>query len=80
MSMSTTCVAEITVTILCSLIVYCIYIAINRLYLHPLASFPGPRLAALTFWYECYYDVLKAGQYVFKIKDLHEQYGESLHE
>ena len=48
---------------------------IYRLFLSPLASIPGPRLAALTSWYEFYYDVIKPGQYVFKIKDLHEEYG-----
>lgn len=50
-------------------------IAIYRLYLHPLAKIPGPRLAASTFWYEFYYDVILPGRYVWKIKDLHERYG-----
>lgn len=58
-------------------IIYCILLAIYRLYSHPLAHIPGPRLAALTFWYEFYYDVVKPGRYVFKIEELHEQYGRS---
>ena len=41
----------------------------------PLAKFPGPKLAAATLWYECYYDVVLGGQYTFKIKELHKQYG-----
>ena len=49
--------------------------AFYRLFLHPLSPIPGPKLAALTYWYEFYYDVIKPGQYVFKIKDLHKQYG-----
>ncbi|KAL9094343.1 MAG: hypothetical protein Q9165_003484 [Trypethelium subeluteriae] len=49
--------------------------AIYRLFLHPLAKFPGPRLAALTRWYEGYYDVIKNGQYEFKIQELHRIYG-----
>ncbi|MCJ1267522.1 hypothetical protein MMC22_007407 [Lobaria immixta] len=51
------------------------YDAIYRLFLSPLARIPGPKLAALTSWYEFYYDVIKPGKYVWKIKDLHEEYG-----
>lgn len=41
-----------TVTIVLSaLAAYTIYAAIYRLYLSPIASFPGSRLAALTLWY-----------------------------
>ena len=48
---------------------------IYRLYLHPLAKFPGPRLAAATLWYEFYYDCILYGQYTFKIGRMHEKYG-----
>ncbi|KAF4630224.1 hypothetical protein G7Y89_g7918 [Cudoniella acicularis] len=34
-----------------------------------------PKLAALTLWYEFYYDVWLGGKYVFKIQELHKQYG-----
>lgn len=53
-----------------------VYGVIYRLFLSPLAKIPGPKLAALTSWYEFYYDVIKQGKYVWKIKDLHEEYGE----
>ena len=43
-----------------------------RLYLHPLANFPGPKLAAITRYYEGYYDVVRNGQYTFKIAELHQ--------
>ncbi|CAG8978255.1 hypothetical protein HYALB_00009152 [Hymenoscyphus albidus] len=36
---------------------------------------PGPKLAALTWWYEFYFDGIKGGKYVFKIQELHTQYG-----
>lgn len=49
--------------------------AIYRLLLHPLRKIPGPRLAALTWWYEIYYDVFLPGQYNFKILELHKKYG-----
>lgn len=50
-------------------------LSIRRLYFHPLAKFPGPKLAALTIWYEFYYDGLKRGKYIFEIKRMHEKYG-----
>lgn len=59
-------------------LLYCLCGAAYRLYLSPLASFPGPRLAALTLWYEYYYDGIKGGQYTWKIKQLHDQYGAPL--
>ena len=46
-----------------------------RIYLHPLAKFPGPKLAALSHWHEAYYDVLKKGQYIFEIERMHQKYG-----
>ena len=59
-------------------LIYLLCLAIYRLYLSPVARFPGPRLAALTFWYEFYHDVIRGGQYVFKINELHDQYGTSI--
>lgn len=54
---------------------YCLFGVFYRLYFHPLAKFPGPRLAAATLWYEFYYDCLLFGQYTFKIGRMHEKYG-----
>jgi hypothetical protein len=58
--------------------IYVLYIgarATYSVYFGPLAKFPGPKLAAATLWYEFYYDVILRGQYTFKIKELHNQYG-----
>ncbi|KAI1411477.1 cytochrome P450 [Hypoxylon sp. FL1857] len=46
-----------------------------RLFLHPLAHYPGPRLAAISRWYEAYYDVILNGKYTLKIAELHNEYG-----
>ena len=60
-----------------AVIAYYIWITIYRLFLHPLAHFPGPKLAAISRWYEAYYDVVQGGQYTFKIAKLHKEYGTS---
>lgn len=48
---------------------------IYRLYVHPLASFPGPKLWAMSLWPEWYWDAVKRGQYIFRIIEAHEKYG-----
>lgn len=58
-----------------SWVVYIVAGAVYRLYFSPIAKFPGPKLAALTFWYEFYYDVVKKGRYAWEIKRMHEKYG-----
>ena len=58
-----------------SAVLYVGILIIYRLYYAPVANFPGPRLAALTYFYEFYYDVWQEGQYTWKIQDLHKEYG-----
>ncbi|THH33280.1 hypothetical protein EUX98_g884 [Antrodiella citrinella] len=48
---------------------------VRRVYLHPLAHFPGPKLAAATYWYTAYYEVWKDGGLVEHLVELHKQYG-----
>ena len=55
--------------------VYCIIGLAYRLYFSPLAKFLGPRLAAATLWYEAWYDIVKKGQYTFRIREMHKKYG-----
>lgn len=62
-------------SIVTTIVLYYATVALYRLYLHPLARFPGPKLAAVTRWYEGYYDLYHSGQYTFKIAELHKQYG-----
>lgn len=56
-------------------IVYTISLVIYRLYFHPLAHFPGRKLAAATLWYEFYYDVVKPGCYYREVSKMHKEFG-----
>lgn len=58
-----------------SVFAYLTGLGFYRLLLHPLAKFPGPKLAAVSRWYEGYYDVVRNGQYTFRIAEMHKQYG-----
>ncbi|KAL8813212.1 MAG: hypothetical protein Q9200_000441 [Gallowayella weberi] len=67
------------ITPLSFIIIYCGFYALRivyRIYFHPLAKYPGSRLAAAsTEWYEWYWNIHKPGQLLFEIERLHEQYG-----
>jgi len=54
---------------------YLLYGVINRLFLSPIAKIPGPRLAALTGWYEVYYDIVKPAVFPWHLQKLHAKYG-----
>lgn len=62
--------------VLAAYAVYLVGLAFQRLYLSPIAKFPGPKLAALTRWYEFYYDVVLRGKFNDHITELHKIYGE----
>jgi hypothetical protein len=66
-------------TVIVTYAIYCFSLVIYRFYLSPLAKFPGPILAALTDWYEVYYDIFinggEGGQFARHIAALHEKYG-----
>ena len=63
-------------TLVLSLLSWLAYIALWRLHYSPIAKFPGPKLVALTQGYELWYDIVKGGKYVFKIRELHTRYGQ----
>lgn len=57
---------------------YVVVVIVYRLHFHPLAGVPGPKLAAVTGWYEAYYELFHrglGGQYTFHIGELHVKYG-----
>lgn len=52
-----------------------VLLAVCRVLYSPLAKFPGPRMAAITTWYQAYYDIWLGGQYFRKLNELHTKYG-----
>ena len=58
-------------------LLYAAALVVYRLYFHPLAHIPGPRLAITTYLYEWYYDLYLSGQYTFQLKALHKKFGKT---
>jgi len=55
---------------------YVIVLGIYRLYFSRLSHIPGPKLAALTYYYQSYYDLWPThGRFLFQCRELHKQYG-----
>lgn len=52
-------------------------LVIYRLYFHPLARFPGPKVAAASRWWECIQDLFagQGGDYMNQVERMHEDYG-----
>ena len=48
---------------------------LRRVYYHPLARFPGPKIAAATNLYCRYYDLILDGSFVKELPGLHKTYG-----
>ncbi|GAD93455.1 benzoate 4-monooxygenase cytochrome P450 [Paecilomyces variotii No. 5] len=46
-----------------------------RIYLCPWSRFPGPKLAALSSWYEWYWEVHRKGKLTGHLEELHNLYG-----
>lgn len=46
-----------------------------KLYFHPLANIPGPKLAAITWLYQTYYSFVGGSRFYLRIEQLHHIYG-----
>lgn len=46
-----------------------------RLFFHPLAKIPGPRLAALTFLYQTYFSFKDGSRFYKQVGEMHKKYG-----
>ncbi len=71
--------SDCVIAALASWLLYLLIGGVYRLYFHPLAKFPGPKLAALTGWYEFYHDIIHRGMFIWKLQELHDLYGTPFH-
>jgi len=60
------------------IVIYIFSRGIYNLYFHPLCKIPGPRVAAVSSFYDFWYDVIKGGTYLWEIRKMHEIYGNIL--
>lgn len=68
--------SQLALIVFVSWLVYWLGVFIYRIWFSPISHIPGPKLAAATFWYEFYYELWPHKfQYLWKIRELHEQYG-----
>ncbi|KAI0196450.1 putative benzoate 4-monooxygenase cytochrome P450 [Astrocystis sublimbata] len=56
------------------LVVYSIALVTYRLFFHPLAKFPGPKIVAASTWYETYVDLFKH-DFPERLVRMHQKYG-----
>lgn len=63
---------------LATFIAYAVYTAIYNVYFHPLAEFPGPRLAATTTYWKAYLECILSRSFCHELVDLHARYGETV--
>ena len=66
---------QVLISSLLALVLFICGLAVYRLLLSPIAGFPGPKIAALTSWYEFYHDYWCLGSYVFQIEKMHQDHG-----
>ncbi|KAK3491096.1 cytochrome P450 [Neurospora hispaniola] len=69
------CPRTAALVVITTWLLYVIGLAVYRLYFHPLARFPGRKMAAVTTWYEFYYDFRYGGKYLFEIEKMHKEFG-----
>ncbi|ETI24063.1 hypothetical protein G647_03432 [Cladophialophora carrionii CBS 160.54] len=58
-----------------AVVAFLVFRAIYRVTLHPLAKFPGPKLAAISSAYQAWYDLRPGTSYIFQFARLHEKFG-----
>lgn len=67
----------VTSGLVLALLAYYLWRIVYNIFLHPLANFPGPWWAGVSYLPEIYFDVIKGGQYFKEVEKMHTRYGTS---
>lgn len=67
---------SLAVSVASILVVSCLSTFLFNLFLHPLAKFPGPKLAAWSQWWLSYQEAIKGQSLTDILSSLHATYGE----
>jgi len=66
-------IISLVTTAIIAWVLHTVVKVVSRLFLSPLKSIPGPRLAAASFWYERWFNIV--GRRAQQIDSLHKKYG-----
>jgi hypothetical protein len=66
------------VVILAAVFTFVLQRIFNQLWLHPLASFKGPRIAAVTTKWKAFIECVLNQSFCHKLQELHAQYGTTM--
>ena len=69
---------DFTTILALAMLAYGFLLSSYRLAISKLSGFPGPKIAAATYWYEFYYEWWCGGKYIFEIEKMHKKYGLSI--
>lgn len=69
-------ICRIFATVILAYAIWIIASGVRNLYFHPLASFPGPKLAAFSIWWKIYLEVFLGENLTDRLFELHGTYGE----
>ena len=76
LGLQTPAVLALAVGLAATSALYLVALSIHRIFFHRNSHIPGPKLAAVTYYYQSYYDFFPhQGQFIFKLEQLHAQYG-----
>ncbi|KAI0460035.1 cytochrome P450 [Xylaria acuta] len=56
-------------------VLYRLFKVVYNLFFHPLAKFPGPKVAAASHLYEFYWSIVRDGEFIWEIERMHKKYG-----
>ena len=68
-------------SIVALVVIWLVWVVVTGIYnltLHPLAVYPGPKLAAFTIWWKVYVELVDEANLCEKLFQLHRQYGMKL--